>query len=502
MVYREDGKGREADDTTIKEIETLSGMERATIRFYEREGILSPMRMKNEYRDYSEDDLQMLLRVKLLRSLHIPLDEIKTIKGGSRELPNALSEQITKLAQEKQDVSYAQDMCRAIREDGVAFAELDAKKYLAGIARAVEETNSLYFALKSDASEQVFHPWRRYLARMLDIFIYEVGGAALLAFAFHVSLAARSALAGFLGSYIAIAMMLILEPIWLHRFGTTPGKAVFGLRIEAADGRRLSYGEGFARTWGVISAGMGYNIPIYSLVRLWKSCRLCSEKEAQPWDEAVSYTLKDTKWYRGALFIGAYAAIVAALLTIGAAQRLPPHRGDLTVAEFAENHNYYAKLFGVDLGEEYLSDNGKWVKKESDGTVYSDGTAYLEIDDIEKPAYHFTVENGYVTGVSFEAESEKKQNWLSSYDAHITLASLAFVGAQDEAGLFSKIPQRVARQIQNSTFQDFAFTEAGIAFACDTEYSGYTDTQAGFLLPEESAAEPYFCLNFSMNKLK
>ncbi|MFA6783241.1 MAG: MerR family DNA-binding transcriptional regulator, partial [Sedimentibacter sp.] len=39
----------------IKEIENLSGMERANIRFYEREGLITPKRLDNGYRDYSED---------------------------------------------------------------------------------------------------------------------------------------------------------------------------------------------------------------------------------------------------------------------------------------------------------------------------------------------------------------------------------------------------------------------------------------------------------------
>lgn len=55
----------------ITEIEELSGMSRANIRFYEREGLIAPKRMSNGYRGYSEADLKTLLRIKLLRSIHI-----------------------------------------------------------------------------------------------------------------------------------------------------------------------------------------------------------------------------------------------------------------------------------------------------------------------------------------------------------------------------------------------------------------------------------------------
>ena len=36
---------------TIKELENRTGMTRANIRFYEGEGLLSPRRLENGYRD-------------------------------------------------------------------------------------------------------------------------------------------------------------------------------------------------------------------------------------------------------------------------------------------------------------------------------------------------------------------------------------------------------------------------------------------------------------------
>lgn len=47
---------------TIREIEALSGMTRANIRFYESEGLLTPNRMENGYRDYTKSDLETLIR--------------------------------------------------------------------------------------------------------------------------------------------------------------------------------------------------------------------------------------------------------------------------------------------------------------------------------------------------------------------------------------------------------------------------------------------------------
>ena len=54
---------------TSKEIESRSGVAKANIRYYEAEGLLQPAREKNGYRDYSENDLAVLEKIKLLRRL-------------------------------------------------------------------------------------------------------------------------------------------------------------------------------------------------------------------------------------------------------------------------------------------------------------------------------------------------------------------------------------------------------------------------------------------------
>ena len=52
---------------TIKELETLVGMTRANIRFYEQSGLISPARQPNGYRDYSGEDADTLSKIKLFR---------------------------------------------------------------------------------------------------------------------------------------------------------------------------------------------------------------------------------------------------------------------------------------------------------------------------------------------------------------------------------------------------------------------------------------------------
>ena len=92
--------------------------------------------------------------------------------------------------------------------------------------------------------------------------------------------------------------------------------------------------------------GLGFYIPFLSLVLLIRSAWRCWKEEPQPWDGGVAYIAKP--------FRLRYAAslILAVLLTLAAGEaanswsQLPPNKGDLTVAEFAENYNRQASYLG------------------------------------------------------------------------------------------------------------------------------------------------------------
>ena len=71
---------------TIKEMEEKTQMSRTNIRFYESEGLIHPNRRENGYREYSESDARILMKVKLLRSMDIPLDQVKAAAFGEKQL--------------------------------------------------------------------------------------------------------------------------------------------------------------------------------------------------------------------------------------------------------------------------------------------------------------------------------------------------------------------------------------------------------------------------------
>ena len=68
----------------IKEVENRVGMTRANIRYYEKEGLLgTTTRNENNYREYTEEDVEQLQKIKILRLLGIAPADIKLLNADA-----------------------------------------------------------------------------------------------------------------------------------------------------------------------------------------------------------------------------------------------------------------------------------------------------------------------------------------------------------------------------------------------------------------------------------
>lgn len=66
----------------IGKLTERTGISKDTIRFYEKKGLIEGnivTRRENRYKEYSEDVLDQLILIKLLRRLSFTLEEIKTM---------------------------------------------------------------------------------------------------------------------------------------------------------------------------------------------------------------------------------------------------------------------------------------------------------------------------------------------------------------------------------------------------------------------------------------
>lgn len=121
----------------INEIVYKVGLTRKSIRYYEEEGLLSPKRNKsNDYREYSEEDIKTLKRIKFLRELNVPIEEIKKLKKKEISLRECLQDRLKKISEEEKNIIKIKNMCKEIMDNNLEYDNLDVTKY-------VEEINIL-----------------------------------------------------------------------------------------------------------------------------------------------------------------------------------------------------------------------------------------------------------------------------------------------------------------------------------------------------------------------
>ena len=78
----------------IKQASEQSGVSTPNIRFYEKEGLLTPARRQgNDYRDYTAGDIRTLKLIRMLRMLDMPLPVIQRVLNGEQPLSEALQAQ-------------------------------------------------------------------------------------------------------------------------------------------------------------------------------------------------------------------------------------------------------------------------------------------------------------------------------------------------------------------------------------------------------------------------
>lgn len=393
---------------TIREVEERLGLPRASIRFYEKEGLLAPARGENGYRDYSEANLATLEKIKLLRQLGVSLEEIAALQKGESDLPAALGRRLEELGRQATQTARAADVCRQMRSDGVSYAALEPQRYLSALSGNEA-------ALAADVLPTVGHPWRRYFARALDLGLCALLWTCIEVFLLRMNTIGGGTLAKLAHSYLGWGLLFVLEPVLLCTWGYTPGKFLFGLQVRDEDGEKLTWWDAIGRLGILFAKGEGYGVPGYSLYCNWKSYKQCTDNTPCPWDEEVSYTIRDENPLRCVGFVVAEGALVALLVLVMATGFLPPKHGPLTPETYAANITETAHWRGCYDG--YTMDSsGVWEKQFYDGTMilFSSG-----------PVNHqLTVEDGLVTAVRLERSSDEVENhfFLDTGETDRTLA--------------------------------------------------------------------------------
>lgn len=440
---------------TIKEIEAATGMTRANIRFYESEGLISPARTENGYRSYSEEELQILKRIKLLRSLHISLEEIKKLHSGAQELGDTLAKHLEQLKQDEKEIKQSQELCKVIKNDGAQYQTLDAQRYLT-IYENWEDAGNSNREWKEDVLPVERIPVRRFFARMLDFYLYDSLWKIIITVGINMNISNMGVFGELLGIVVSLVLVLFFEPIMLSMFGTTLGKWILGIRVLDEDGGKLSFGAASERTVSVLWHGLGLRIPFYSLYRMWKCYKECDYTRPLEWESGSYISLKDNKSWRIALYCAVYIIIFGCGFSGSLIAQMPKHRGDITIVEFQENYDRLKEYYGI-----------------SAKSFWEERSESLTDSTVKEPTVTFSEENGVMTGMCMELKIENENEWALDYEDERMLAVLAFVCAQEGFGIFGEEKNEMISYIYDHPYEDFKFEKYGVIVEYDVVYKEY-----------------------------
>ena len=373
----------------IREIEQQLGIPRANVRYYEKEGLLHPARDENNYRNYTDADIETLKKIKLLRQLDMPVDTIRAVQAGDVTLEAALDRQSQLLASESAKLEESQTICRSMLSDRVTYTALEPAKYenIPALTGQQQSRPTVWEPPKPPVEGAVwaYSPWQRFWARSFDMGLISLVVSCFLALVFRVSsVNTDETVFSWMSLILSWLLVFALEPLLLSSWGTTPGKWLLGLELRGPDGKKLSYSEGLLRTWRVLGYVYGYHIPFYNCYRHYKAYTTCRDNIELDYDSIegnLYYSKVGDRWLLRATLslLLSLLLFVPLEVLIGYSVLTPPNRGDITPSEFFENVNYMSDQFGFALR---LDANGN-----------ANG----------KPVYQVeTDENGFVTAVILE----------------------------------------------------------------------------------------------------
>ena len=330
-------------------------------------------------------------------------------------------------------------------------------------------------------------PWWRFFARCFDFAVYKALWSLFLALVLDVNILSRSRGASLLDAAVALVLMILLEPVLLHWFGTTPGKWLLGLRVTDFEDRHLTYAAGLERVWCIFAKGWSWIVPIRVLWSGSADCPSAWREEAGPWEEESVLTAVGIQRWRWLLLAAGYLALTAILLGAAVLSARPAHRGGLTIVEYAENYNELAEYYDV----------------ESDFRIDSAGNFYREESDVIRveelltpeamPQITYTLdEAGCIEAVELSFALQGGVYWQSVYmeERCLLVWALNAEPRQEQTAL--------AEYIGENPYAGFVRQGYATRIECDLQYEGYRTFPAMAMLIPEDGQEQSFVLRYAV----
>ena len=113
----------------IKELENLLSVSRSNIRFYEKQGLFSPERKDNNYREYTEQDIKVLKKIIVFRKMGLTVEEIKLIQNNDLPFAEAIANAQRRIEDEIEQLNGSLKLIKQVAQKNSSFDEFDIEEH-------------------------------------------------------------------------------------------------------------------------------------------------------------------------------------------------------------------------------------------------------------------------------------------------------------------------------------------------------------------------------------
>lgn len=130
-----------------KDVEKLTGLTAKSIRFYESKGLIHVDRQEeNDYRNYTEENVAALKRIKIFRYLGFSVEQIKVMMDCSvEEIKQSLLKRAEEFTEQEEEIGIKRNICQSLSNDigkktgkDIAYSDQIFEEYN-GIVQFMEE---------------------------------------------------------------------------------------------------------------------------------------------------------------------------------------------------------------------------------------------------------------------------------------------------------------------------------------------------------------------------
>ena len=138
-----------------------------------------------------------------------------------------------------------------------------------------------FVAAPGMASGKQARPWVRYWARTIDTYLFAFIAGIVMAFVYPPLLKLPATGLG----VIFLFTYNFVEPAFFSWWGTTPGKALFRIKLRKNNGSKLTYSDALTRVFKVWLHGKGLGIPLVSLFTQLNEYNKLTKEGVTSWDK-------------------------------------------------------------------------------------------------------------------------------------------------------------------------------------------------------------------------